>query len=765
MDRPTRAFFVYFLSSYVLVLLIGTVAFAFVYAHTRAQIQTKTDDSIRLLLRRGQDLTEARLDEVTAGAYRITRTRDLTDFMRVARPLEPRHYYTLLRLRGEFEQFSVTSSFADSVYLVFRESGALLSSFYTSPDFEFVVRNFLRYEGRQFYEWSDWMDLWNDRVRLMPASQVHLHGRSVNALTLRIPLPFGAMEPRAVLIALIPVSAIDQHFQNLIDVGAAVSIVDHDGLLLYSSAPPATDDRRWTVTTSGGPSGWGLSYRVGLPKTYVRQQMFLAQMTLNAILVLTVLVGLAAAVFFALRNSRPLARLFSLIGRIDMGSSRAVTPDHAFVNVMERLAGREIDIKRAVERRDQMLTSGFYERLLRGGFSGEEEVEEHVSNLGLEFTNQQMRAVVVTCLSTGEVGPGSQAEALVDDYLRSRMPQGVHLYRTREGEVLLVPAVPESIRTVEAALTELGKATGIRIAAGVGAARASLTQLSESFAEAVRTLKTTLRDRGRHEVIYFQQEGEPYDLAEDDRRRLLSMTLAGDLDGLSELLGSVRDRNFLTRATSTSAREALFADLRVVVRQARDTLATEPASFRATFDRLAQYHSADDFFSRLAEVFACLASASARCNGHRSSVSPQAIAAYLDRRCADSQLSLTSVAEDFQINPQYMSRMFHEQMGESFSGYLERVRMSAARRAIEAGQTPLKAVAVESGFSSWNSFYKAFRRYYGVSPSAYREAFMRNGASVLPAPQSRTDPHTAQPHYVQSPERPRREPRKSRRHS
>ena len=753
MDRPTRAFFVYFLSSYVLVLLIGIVAFAFVYVHTRAQIQAKTDESIGLLLRRGQDLTEARFDEVTAGAYRITRTRDISDFMRVARPLEPHHYYALLRLRSEFEQFSVTSSFVDSVYFFFRESGALLSSFYTSPDFEFVVRNFLRYEGLQFEEWSDWMDLWDDRVRLMPASQVHLHGRTVNALTLRIPLPFGGVEPRAALIALIPVSAIDQHFQALIDDGAVVSIVDHDGLPLYSSAPPATDGRRWSVTTSGGPSRWGLSYQVGLPQTYVRQQMFLVQMVFNVIFVLTVLVGLAAAVFFALRNSRPLARLLSLMGRIDTGAPRAAKRDHAFVNVMERLVGREIDIERAVERRDQMLTNGFYERLLRGGFSGEEEVAEHVSSLGLEFPNQQLRAVVVTCLSTGEAGPEPRAEALVDDYLRSRMPKGVHLYRTREGEVLLVPAAPDSIRTVEAALGTLERATGILIAAGVGAARASLAQLSGSFSEAVLTLKTAFRDRSRHEVIYFREEGEPYDLAEDDRRRLLSMTLAGDLDGLSELLGSIRDRNCLARSTSTSAREALFVDLRVVVRQAHDAIAAEPASFRATFDRLSQHQSADDFFSRLAEVFVCLASAAVRGNGHRSSVSPRAIAAYLDRRYNDPQLSLTSVAEDFQINPQYLSRMFHEQMGESFSGYLERVRMSAAGRAIEAGRAPLKAVAVESGFSSWNSFYKAFRRYYGVSPSGYRDAFMR------------TDPHTAQPHSVRSPVRPRREQGKSRRHS
>ncbi len=724
MDRPARAFFVYFFSSYVLVLLISVIAFGFVYFLSHAQIQSKTTESVRLKLQRGRDLTEARLDEVAAGAYRITRTTELVDFMRVGQPFEPRHYYALLRLRGEFEQFNLTSSFVDSVYLVMRESGALLSTFYTSPDHELVFRNFLRYDGFTFDEWHVWANPWDEHVRLLPASLIHLHGRSITALTVRIPLPFGASHPRAVLMGLIPVSGIDQHFHPLLDSGATVSIVDRDGVVLYTT-PAATDGTggEMTLSLSSVSPAWGLSYRVVLPVSYVHGQLFFVRVVFAAVFVFTLLAGLAVATFFALRHSRPVARMFALMSRIDHDEGGGMPGQYsAFTNMMERLVGRQIDIERAVEKRDQLLRSGCFERLLRGGFPIEGESTEYMAGLGLTFSNEPLRVVVVTVESFGAHPAGDPADALVHGFLQSRIEPGVHLHKTREGDVLIVPATTRAIRAIETAFDELEEAGGIRVAAGAGMARASLSQLSESFDEAILALKTTFRRPDGWDLVVYRDQGETCELSEEDRRKLTAIASTGDSDGLRALLDSVRDRYFGDQSTSTAARGQLFTELAISARQIHSA-ACRPVpcgSCSTSFERLQEYRSAGEFFERLLEALVCAKAGAAGPNGHRGGLVGATVASYLQERYADHQLSLTSVADHFDCNPQYLSRLFHDQMHESFSAFLERVRMTAAKEAIEAGSEPLKTVAARTGFSSWNSFYKAFRRYYGVSPGRFR---------------------------------------------
>lgn len=98
----------------------------------------------------------------------------------------------------------------------------------------------------------------------------------------------------------------------------------------------------------------------------------------------------------------------------------------------------------------------------------------------------------------------------------------------------------------------------------------------------------------------------------------------------------------------------------------------------------------------------------------------RAIHRYLDDHYTDSTLCLAMVADHFGLSQKYASTFIKEQTGLHYSEYVEKLRLDNAVALLRASTLTMQQVAQAIGFSSLNTFYKAFKRAYGVSPSAWR---------------------------------------------
>lgn len=82
----------------------------------------------------------------------------------------------------------------------------------------------------------------------------------------------------------------------------------------------------------------------------------------------------------------------------------------------------------------------------------------------------------------------------------------------------------------------------------------------------------------------------------------------------------------------------------------------------------------------------------------------------------DPQLSLTSVGEEFYVTEVYLSKLFKKATGENFSKYVEGLRMKYARELIDQNKK-ITEVADLAGYNSPQVFRRAWKRYYGGTPS------------------------------------------------
>lgn len=96
--------------------------------------------------------------------------------------------------------------------------------------------------------------------------------------------------------------------------------------------------------------------------------------------------------------------------------------------------------------------------------------------------------------------------------------------------------------------------------------------------------------------------------------------------------------------------------------------------------------------------------------------------AAIERDFADPGLSLQRVAAGAHLSPSHFSVVFGRETGETFKGYLTRVRMERARELLRTTPLPVTEVARRCGYPDPHYFSSAFKRVCGVSPRDFRDA-------------------------------------------
>lgn len=83
------------------------------------------------------------------------------------------------------------------------------------------------------------------------------------------------------------------------------------------------------------------------------------------------------------------------------------------------------------------------------------------------------------------------------------------------------------------------------------------------------------------------------------------------------------------------------------------------------------------------------------------------------------ELSLSRISAEFGYNSSYFSRAFRQTFGVSFTRYLTMIRLREALLLMRRGEMTVTECALESGFGSSRSFYRAFFDEFGCAPKEY----------------------------------------------
>ncbi len=96
--------------------------------------------------------------------------------------------------------------------------------------------------------------------------------------------------------------------------------------------------------------------------------------------------------------------------------------------------------------------------------------------------------------------------------------------------------------------------------------------------------------------------------------------------------------------------------------------------------------------------------------------------AYILQNLNNETLSVNELAAHFYLNPIYLNRIFKKEKNISISQFIIQEKMSLAASLLKNPASSAVAVANQVGYPNYSYFSTIFKKYYGCTPSQYREA-------------------------------------------
>ncbi|MNC14658.1 Arabinose operon regulatory protein [compost metagenome] len=87
-------------------------------------------------------------------------------------------------------------------------------------------------------------------------------------------------------------------------------------------------------------------------------------------------------------------------------------------------------------------------------------------------------------------------------------------------------------------------------------------------------------------------------------------------------------------------------------------------------------------------------------------------------------LTLEFIAGTLQASPVYLSRLFKQELGESFGTYLTQTRIRKAAQLLHSTELSMSEVAERTGYETQHYFSTAFKKQTGVSPMQFRKGVL-----------------------------------------
>ncbi len=446
----------------------------------------------------------------------------------------------------------------------------------------------------------------------------------------------------------------------------------------------------------------GLPYDVygsGL-KTVTRTIWFYIAIGLTGCFILS-----AAMTLLDFRHLRP---LLDTIGNID-------DPDrHLVQNLMLQAVKSHDQLSTELRTTRNQLEHSRMETLIRTGTAGSpSESQQLLKKLNLTAYNylllipapQEQQAV------TEELWLVLVAEQLYKNYL-----QHPYIHLTSDGSVLAILTLQEDS---EAALIRLCRQTenlhhclNMHQPLILSARFTDLEQLSSVYWQARNA--RTYGDSSEKVCYLSNLEWAHTDVPQITELECLSEYL---LAGQTELSQNLTQQFFGCDELSLETFQQIFYSVRGVLLTAAKKVNCEDISHLCKYDRRIPMAKLIQNLCEGCFVIGCHVDSLKQ--SHNTQLH-QRIMNWLGENYKNPDLNAAMVADQFHISKKYVSQFIKDQTGKTYNEYVEELRLSNARALLLNSDMSITEIAAECGFCSQNTFYKAFRRRYDLSPSALR---------------------------------------------
>lgn len=433
--------------------------------------------------------------------------------------------------------------------------------------------------------------------------------------------------------------------------------------------------------------------------------------------------------------------LISLLGGalITRLSRRNMEPVIELEEELQSATEEKKQLQEVVERQKPIITRSYIQRLLNGAVSSEEEIPYIKKYLALSdeiggfnvlyavaYNNSDSAAEEFQ--DAGSAMSKDEFDAVVNQALQRFLGEPYFCFSPEDrtyallltceagkADFLLMNTQSKFVRLHEYLLDT----HGIWLFAGIGRTTASLTNVWECYEQASEAISYTSQNYFFFPYEIIEKNSNVFYYPSEISTKLIHFITTGNTAQVLELFNLIHQENIEERALPIQLLKYLLSDIRNTLLKARFALPSgaDPDTLRELDERFNEHLSfklCEDLALTLCRLFDSK-------TGEDDLIST--VEKYIRANYADPSMGLNKISDEFRISESYFSHMFKEKVGVNFSNFLELIRMTEAARLIRETDTGLNELYIAVGYNNSASFRRAFKKVYGVSPSAMREQY------------------------------------------
>lgn len=742
--------------SYAAVLFFPFILYISTFATANNAIRGHIHDAHLSALAQSQVLVDAQMSQISTLIFQLSDDRELSRALSYGPSLDSRAYRQLPLAVSRFSNYLQNNRLivpANCYIYLFQSNKVLLpESVYPAKTYYDFVLKF----PRQGYE--QWQALLREDYTQGSYLDVAQYSAGMLAQGSQIvwvqSLPQSYRQPpQGVLVIYMDKSALTSHFHSVQQNNdASVYIEDGQGRLIADIAgndvqafrqqlafegkgdffTATIGGRRLLITHTVSPqNGW--RYVSVMPETQALAQLNQFQRLMILFVAAVVALGMLASIYLAHRQSKPIITLSNVL-RETFPSETQEEPLAVIEGGISRLVQNNQALKADLQSQQPLMRSNLVSLLFSGQCGSLQTLQTLSRAAGISLDLEGFIAVYVRLNSPEDEEAGSHyiqntgiRKALIRSLLEQDYPKHALDYETDYRTLGLLleidPDNPAYKQTISRFLGDMAQTMNTQyntfLYCAVGSPSNSPLEVWRSAQQAQQALEYANTANPIVWYDHLHQEGDSYFYPLGIEQRLMNATNAGDMKQVDQLLDTVVEENLKKRTLTPDISLELAREMRGTVRR----ISIGYPHLTLVKKRLKGWQltgMSEGFLDALRQTYRLLCAEAQKKRSNTNATLIGEIQAYLQQNFNDPDLGLYKAATRFNLSEGYLSYFFREGTGVNFAEYLEKLRLGKAEELLKTGGMTIDQIAVRVGYNSAQSFRRAFKKVYGISPTAMR---------------------------------------------
>jgi len=223
------------------------------------------------------------------------------------------------------------------------------------------------------------------------------------------------------------------------------------------------------------------------------------------------------------------------------------------------------------------------------------------------------------------------------------------------------------------------------------------------------------------EVRKYKMSQKAMSYPHELEKQVSQLVSSGDSQGAVDAASQLMDELYLLEAGDLEAlKMKIYSLCNMLIRGLPDWDQSTIEADLSSLDTLAEEKDYDSMKRFACTFLSDLAVTYAESFYHGSSEIVKKTVKHMNKHFKE-KMTLEDSANHFHVNKSYLSALFKQEMGRSFTEYLTLLRIREAKKLLKDTALNLTNIAYQCGFSDQSYFSKVFRKVEGLTPKEYRK--------------------------------------------